>query len=93
MHGAVWNWIRAEITRQNQFGGEKQFKSQSENPPKPPWRGKTSAGNARFPAKSILAGNSAVNSILRPVNNTTQPQPGLSHRDSPIILITREAGA
>lgn len=47
--------------RQQGVGGESQFKGQSENPPKLPWRGKTPPDNTRFPAKTILAGNLAMN--------------------------------
>ena len=62
------------ITRQKRFGGENQFKSQSESPPKPPWRGKTSADSTRFPVKTILAGNTATNANPIPDYHIAKPQ-------------------
>jgi hypothetical protein len=56
--------LYSKITRQSHFGGENQFKSQSENPPKQPWRGKWSADITIFPAKTILAGYFAHNHEL-----------------------------
>ena len=63
-----------EITRQNHFDGENHFKSQSEKPPKQPWRGKTSLDITRFPAKPIFAGNSTINSNLGTSNQATKQQ-------------------
>lgn len=65
---------RSEITRQTLVGGENQFKSQSENPPKPPWRGKTFADNTRFPVKTILTGKYAMNAIPKLYNHAIKPK-------------------
>jgi hypothetical protein len=55
--GLYGNRIYAKITRQTLFDGENNFKSQAKKPPKPFWRGKTSAGSTSFPVKTLLAGN------------------------------------
>ena len=65
---------RSEITRQTLVGGENQFKSQSENPPKPPWRGKTFADNTRFPVKTILTGKYSMNAIPKLYNHAIKPK-------------------
>jgi len=54
--------MNAQKNRRNHFGGENQFKIHSENPSKPPWRGKTSDDNMIFPANTISAGNIGTNS-------------------------------
>eukprot|EP00831_Metopus_contortus_P007861 TRINITY_DN13017_c0_g1_i1.p2 TRINITY_DN13017_c0_g1~~TRINITY_DN13017_c0_g1_i1.p2 ORF type:complete len:104 (-),score=6.18 TRINITY_DN13017_c0_g1_i1:21-332(-) len=64
----------SEITRQKRLGGENQVKSQSKNPPKPPWRGKTSMDNTRLPVKTILAGNLVHNQKLEPKTGQSYQQ-------------------
>lgn len=53
----VWELnLCAEIPRQNPFGGAKCPRATRDSPPKSFWRGKVSADNTRFPAKTNLAG-------------------------------------
>ncbi len=75
----------SKITRKKRLGGEKQFKLRSENPPKQPWRGKTSADNTRFPVKTILAGNRA---HAHDHNHKCEPQTRQSYQQTKKKVLT-----